>query len=170
MTRYKLLRVCTLMSAFAISLIHYSQAADVTITVNGSVVARPCTVSTTNATVELDELLTTDLKAAGSASEWHSVTLNLTNCPVGTSSVTALFTGTADTTGYYQNQGTAKNVQLQLQDTDGNTLNNNAKKITAVTEATSTSDLLLRVRALSVNGNATAGSIQAVINVTYTYS
>ncbi|STH71596.1 P pilus assembly protein, pilin FimA [Escherichia coli] len=29
------------------------QAADVTITVNGKVVAKPCTVSTTNATVDL---------------------------------------------------------------------------------------------------------------------
>jgi type 1 fimbria pilin len=33
------------------------QAADVTITVNGKVVAKPCTVSTTNASVELGELI-----------------------------------------------------------------------------------------------------------------
>ena len=32
------------------------QAADVTITVNGKVVAKPCTVSTTNATVDLGDL------------------------------------------------------------------------------------------------------------------
>jgi minor fimbrial subunit len=89
---------------------------------------------------------------------------------VGTSSVTALFTGTADTTGYYKNQGTASNIQLQIQDTDGVTLNNNTKKTTTVDETTSSGDLELRVRALSVNGNATIGSIQAVIDVTYTYS
>ncbi|VFS86543.1 P pilus assembly protein, pilin FimA [Kluyvera cryocrescens] len=33
------------------------RAADVTITVNGKVVAKPCTVSTVNATVELGDLL-----------------------------------------------------------------------------------------------------------------
>lgn len=33
-------------------------AADVTITVNGKVVAKPCTVSTTNANVELGDLYT----------------------------------------------------------------------------------------------------------------
>ncbi|PCQ40076.1 fimbrial protein, partial [Citrobacter freundii] len=38
------------MLAFASATI---QAADVTITVNGKVVAKPCTVSTTNATVDL---------------------------------------------------------------------------------------------------------------------
>ena len=33
----------------------YLRAADVTLTVNGKVVARPCTVSTVNATVELGD-------------------------------------------------------------------------------------------------------------------
>jgi minor fimbrial subunit len=37
------------------------QAADVTITVNGKVVAKPCTVSTVNATVDLGDLYTFSL-------------------------------------------------------------------------------------------------------------
>ena len=61
------------------------QAADVTITVNGKVVAKPCTVSTTNASVELGELSTFSLVSAGSASSWQSTALDLNNCPVGTS-------------------------------------------------------------------------------------
>ncbi len=61
------------------------RAADVTLTVNGKVVARPCTVSTVNATVELGDLYTFSLIGAGSASAWHSVALDLSNCPVGTS-------------------------------------------------------------------------------------
>lgn len=44
------------------------QAADITITVNGKVVAKPCTVSTTNATVELGDLYTFSLVSAGAAS------------------------------------------------------------------------------------------------------
>ncbi len=63
------------------------RAADVTLTVNGKVVARPCTVSTVNATVELGDLYTFSLIGAGSASAWHSVALDLSNCPVGTSRV-----------------------------------------------------------------------------------
>lgn len=80
------------------------QAADITITVNGKVVAKPCTVSTTNASVDLGDLYTFSLVSAGSASAWHSTALDLSNCPVGTSRVVATFSGTADSTGYYKNQ------------------------------------------------------------------
>ncbi|EPK7285570.1 fimbrial protein [Citrobacter farmeri] len=146
------------------------QAADVTITVNGKVVAKPCTVSTTNATVELGDLYTFSLISAGSTSAWHTVALDLSNCPVGTSRVTASFSGTADSTGYYKNQGSAGNIQLELQDDSGNRLNTGATKSVQVDEATQTTRFPLQVRAISVNGGATQGTIQAVINVTYTYA
>lgn len=81
------------------------QAADITITVNGKVVAKPCTVSTTNAAVDLGDLYTFSLVTAGSASAWHSTALELTNCPIGTSRVIATFSGTADSTGYYKTRG-----------------------------------------------------------------
>ncbi|UPQ72388.1 fimbrial protein [Kluyvera ascorbata] len=145
-------------------------AADVTITVNGKVVAKPCTVSTTNANVELGDLYTFSLLSAGSASAWHSVALELSNCPVGTSRVIASFSGTADATGYYQNQGTAKNIQLELQDDGGNTLNTGATTTVTVEEASQSARFPLKVRALSVNGGATQGTIKTVINVTYTYA
>ncbi|MDU2498469.1 MAG: hypothetical protein E7D19_23550 [Klebsiella grimontii] len=105
-----------------------------------------------------------------SSSPWHSVALNLSNCPVGTSRVTASFSGTADATGYYKNQGTAGNIQLELQDAGGTTLNTGARKEVQVDDATQTASFPLQVRALTVNGGATQGTIQAVINVTYTYA
>ncbi|WP_316393062.1 type 1 fimbrial minor subunit FimG, partial [Citrobacter farmeri] len=137
---------------------------------NGKVVAKPCTVSTTNATVELGDLYTFSLISAGSTSAWHTVALDLSNCPVGTSRVTASFSGTADSTGYYKNQGSAGNIQLELQDDSGNRLNTGATKSVQVDEATQTTRFSLQVRAISVNGGATQGTIQAVINVTYTYA
>lgn len=146
------------------------QAADVTITVNGKVVAKPCTVSTTHATVELGDLYTFSLVSAGSTSDWHTVALELSNCPVGTSRVTASFSGTADSTGYYKNQGTAGNIQLELQDDSGNRLNTGATKSVQVDDASQSAHFPLQVRAISVNGGATQGTIQAVINVTYTYA
>lgn len=146
------------------------QAADVTITVNGKVVAKPCTVSTVNAAVELGDLYTFSMITAGSSSAWHTVGLDLTNCPIGTSRVVASFSGTSDSTGYYKNQGTAKNIQLELQDDSGNTLNTGSSTAVAVDEASQAAHFPLQVRALSVNGGATQGTIQAVINVTYTYA
>ncbi|MFJ3164498.1 fimbrial protein [Serratia sp. CY54717] len=146
------------------------QAADITITVNGHVVAKPCTVSTTNASVTLGDLYTFNLVTAGSASSWHSIALNLSNCPVGTSRVVATFSGTTDSTGYYKNLGTASNIQLELQDDGGTTLNNGAKKSVQVDDSSQSARFPLQARALSVNGGATQGTIQAVISVTYTYA
>ncbi|VUS28961.1 fimbrial protein [Klebsiella huaxiensis] len=157
-----------LTGAFAISC--GLQAADVTITVNGKVVAKPCTISTPTATVELGDLYTFNLISPGAASGWHSIALDLSNCPVGTSKVTATFSGTTDSTGYYKNQGTAGNLQLELQDTSGITLNNGASKTVSVNNTTQSASFPLQVRAQTVNGGATQGSIQAVINVTYTWS
>lgn len=147
-----------------------AQAADVTITVNGKVVAKPCTVSTTTAVVNLGDLYSYNLTSPGDASGWHNVTLNLTNCPVGTSQVTASFSGTTDSTGYYKNQGSADNIQLELQDSGGIVLKNGMKKKVQVVDSTLSASFPLKVRALTVNGGATEGTIQGVINVTYTYA
>ena len=146
-----------------------TQAADVTITVNGSVVAKPCTVVTKTANVDLGDLYTFNLAAPRSASPWHAVSLDLVNCPIGTSAVTATFKGTADATGYYKNQGSATNIQLQLQDMAGNDLNNGMQKKLPVSDLTLSTSFPLQVRALSVKGGTTQGTIQAVIDVTYTY-
>ncbi|STN01111.1 fimbrial protein [Escherichia coli] len=77
------------------------QAADVTITVNGRVVAKPCTIQTKEANVNLGDLYTRNLQQPGSASGWHNITLSLTDCPIETSAVTAIVTGSTDNTGYY---------------------------------------------------------------------
>jgi len=145
-------------------------SADVNITVNGRVVAKPCTIATPTANVTLEELYTFNMISPGAASAWHDVILDLTNCPVGTSTVTATFSGTADSTGYYQNQGTARNIQLELQDEDGTTLNNGTLKTLPVDDASQATRFPLKVRALTVNGGVTQGTIQAVINVTYTWA
>ncbi|MGL5385907.1 MAG: fimbrial protein [Enterobacterales bacterium] len=148
-----------------------AHAADVNITINGKVVAKPCTVSTVSTTVELGDLYTFNLLAAGATSPWHSVTLSLTNCPVGTSKVTATFSGTADSTrSYYANQGAARNIALQLADSGGVNLPNGSTKVVAVNDASLAASLVLQVRAITPSGSVTQGSIQAVINVTYTYA
>jgi len=151
------------------SQISLAYADDVTIEVNGSVVAKPCTISTKIANVDLGDLHTFDLISPGSSSEWHSISLDLINCPVGTSVVTAKFSGVTDTTGYYKNQGNASNIQLQLQDLNGNNLNNGAQTALAVDDSSLSVHFPLQVRALSVKGQASQGSIQSIIDVAYTY-
>ncbi|MCV5720606.1 type 1 fimbrial protein, partial [Escherichia coli] len=62
------------------------------------------------------------------------------------------------------------NIQLELQNEDGTTLNNGSSQSVQVDEASQSARFPLQVRALSVNGGATQGTSQAVINVTYTYA
>lgn len=95
--RFLLATFCTLFTATL-------QAADVTITVNGRVVAKPCTIQTKEANVNLGDLYTRNLQQPGSASGWHNITLSLTDCPIETSAVTAIVTGSTDNTGYYKNE------------------------------------------------------------------
>ena len=89
---------------------------DVIITVNGRVVAKPCTYSNRSTNVNLGDLYTRNLQQPGSASGWHNITLSLTDCPVETSAVTAIVTGSTDDPGYYKNEGTAENIQIELRD------------------------------------------------------
>ena len=146
------------------------QAADVTITINGQVVAEPCTITTTTANVSLGTLSTSNLQSAGSVSDWKTVALELTDCPVGTSSVTATFTGTSDSTGtYFLNQGTAGNIAVQLADSSGNNITNGGTLTSAVSDSTLATTFNLEVRAVSSAGSATQGSIQSVVDVTYTW-
>lgn len=152
-------------------LLPMAHAADVTITINGKVVAKPCTVSTVSTTVELGDLYTFNLLAPGSYSPWHEVNLSLTNCPVGTSKVTATFSGTADSSrSYYANQGVARNIALQLADSSGVNLPTGSTRIVTVNDASKAANFVLQVRAITPGGNVTQGSIQSLINVTYTYS
>lgn len=144
-------------------------ADDVRITINGKVVAKPCTIVTKDVNVDLDKIYTRALKNPNSTSGWHSVDLQLTNCPDGTSTVTAGFSGNTDSTGYYKNDGTAGSLQIELQDESGNVLNPGKSKSVVVNDTAKTANFPLKVRAISVAGDATQGTIETLINVTYTW-
>ena len=137
------------------------QAADVTITVNGRVVAKPCTIQTKEANVNLGDLYTSNAEK-----ERKNIALN---CPVETSAVTAIVTGSTDNTGYYKNEGTAENIQIELRDDQDATLKNGDSKTVIVDEITRNAQFPLKARAITVNGNASQGTIEALINVIYTW-
>lgn len=162
LVRFLLATFCALFTATL-------QAADVTITVNGRVVAKPCTIQTKEANVNLGDLYTRNLQQPGSASGWHNITLSLTDCPVETSAVTAIVTGSTDNTGYYKNEGTAENIQIELRDDQDATLKNGDSKTVIVDEITRNAQFPLKARAITVNGNASQGTIEALINVIYTW-
>lgn len=94
--------------------------------------------------------------------------MSLTDCPIETSTVTAIVTGSTDNTGYYKNEGTAENIQIELRDDQDATLKNGDSKTVIVDEITRNAQFPLKARAITVNGNASRGTIEALINVIYT--
>ncbi|MEL9687650.1 type 1 fimbrial protein [Escherichia coli] len=145
------------------------QAADVTITVNGRVVAKPCTIQTKEANVNPGDLYTHNLQQPGYVTGWQHINLSLTDCLVETSAVTEIGTGSTYNTGYYKNEGTAENIQIELRDEQNATLKNGDRKTVIVDEITRNAQFPLKARAITVNGNASQGTIEALINVIYTW-
>uniref|UniRef100_UPI003CD01214 fimbrial protein n=1 Tax=Escherichia coli TaxID=562 RepID=UPI003CD01214 len=83
--------------------------------------------------------------------------------------VTAIVTGSTDNTGYYKNEGTAENIQIELRDDQDATLKNGDSKTVIVDEITRNAQFPLKARAITVNGNASQGTIEALINMIYTW-
>ncbi|CAD5668165.1 TPA: fimbrial protein [Escherichia coli] len=171
MKGYLLIRAVPLLLLLGLSA-PLAQAADATITVNGRVVAKPCTVSTKNVKIDFGTLYAYSFINAQSTSQWKSFDLQLTNCPVGTSQIVASFSGTPTNTDYYANQATqdaATNIQIELQDTAGALLKNGSNKKVTVNDNDKSVTIPLQVRLVSLTGGATQGTVQSVITVTYQY-
>lgn len=151
-------------------------AADVTINVTGKVVASPCTVDN-NGVYNIDlgqSISSTTLSPANSYSAWKNFNVTLSACPVGTTKVTAAFSGNADSynnTMYANATGTgyAQNVAVQLQNSSSGTNTGNGSTMT-VSVVNSAATFPLQARAYSTPGGATAGIINAVVLMNMTYN
>lgn len=65
--------------------------------------------------------------------------------------------------------GTAENIQIELRDDQDAALKNGDSKTVIVDEITRNAQFPLKARAITVNGNASQGTIEALINVIYTW-
>ncbi|EKS9201219.1 fimbrial protein [Enterobacter cloacae] len=148
--------------------------ADATLTLSGNVVASPCTVDTDTESkmVDLGTIQRRDLQTAGEGGEWQDFDLLLTQCPAGTSKVTATFSGTVDTQDAtaWKNSGTSGNMALRIASRDhaiayapGNILEEN------VNISTRSATFPLSARMFTPQGNATAGTFQSVMNIEFTW-
>lgn len=148
--------------------------ADASLTLTGNVVASPCTVDidTVNKVVDLGTAQRRDLQTAGEGGGWQDFDLLLTQCPAGTSKVTATLSGAADTQDptAWRNSGTSGNVALRIASRDrttayapGNVLEQN------VNISTRSAQFLMSARMFTPQGNATAGTFQSVMNIEFTW-
>lgn len=151
---------------------HAAQALDLNI--NGNVVASPCTVDISSVSQDVDfgTVRNTDLKDAGSASDWKSFSVNLNNCPTSTSKAEVTFTGNpaAEDATMYANAGTASNVAVQMAaDADKSNILGNGTSMTVNIDAQHQAAYLLAGRLVSINGNTGPGTFNSVVQLDFTY-
>lgn len=148
--------------------------ADASLALTGNVVASPCTVdiNTVNKIVELGTAQRRDLQTAGEGGEWQDFDLLLTQCPSGTTKVTATLSGAVDPQepSAWKNSGTSTNMALRIASRDrskaiapGDLLDEN------VNLSTRSAVFLLSARMFTPQGGATAGTFQSVMNVDFTW-
>lgn len=154
------------------------EAADVTIT--GKVTAASCTVSPIlvgGLAVNLGTLARTQFQNASDAGDWKSFSLNLTNCPTGTTDSTVTFTGTPSGTGGTLFANTepvttaATNMAVQMaKDADHNAVLSNGSTMTVnVDTLTGTATFPLAARLYTPSGGVQAGQVSSSVLVNFTY-
>ncbi|CAI1564425.1 fimbrial protein [Serratia fonticola] len=147
------------------------QATDLTI--NGRVVATPCTIDTASVSQDVDfgQVRLTEMRAAGNASDWKAFQVKLVNCPQGTTSSVVTFSGTpatADVT-LYANAGTATNAAVQLaQDANKTMVQGTGSTMTVPVDAQHNATYALAGR-LIVTDDTRAGTFSSVVQMNFTY-
>lgn len=154
---------------------HLYASDPVTINVTGNIVASPCHIdeSNMNQTINLgDDLQTADLNQPGSGTPWKDFSIKLTDCPAGTTSVSATFHGTPDPDEpvYYKNNGTAKNILIQFDTSGGAIALSDGYVLTYPVTEDGSVTFSLAVRGLSTKGSATPGTISSTITVDILYN
>lgn len=163
-------------SILVLNLTIFSQAVaanNVTLNFTGNIKASPCIVSGSNPiNIDLNTVYAGTFNEVQTASEWKNFNIRLTNCSSNMSKITLTFSGEADNAdlnSLYKNKGTATNLAVQLQGgIDGQPLGNQKKLEVTMSNQTSI-DVPLKVRAFSVSGGVTPGTILANITSTITY-
>lgn len=148
-------------------------ASTVTLNFTGNIRAATCNITGgNNIDIDLKNISADVFRNASSGSNWNIFNISLNNCSSFINQVKLTFTGTADTAdvaSLYKNQGTAKNLAVQLQNGNGTTALGNQKVLQVPTNGQANINIPLRTRAFSSLGNATPGTISANITATITY-
>jgi minor fimbrial subunit len=148
-------------------------AGTTTINFKGNVTATPCTAEASKV-VDFGDIDPAGLAAPGSWTAPKSFTIELTNCPATTTKITSAYSGTPSrTTMYFAGGGTAAGVAVQLKiGSSGTILGNGSTRADSVVASTHSASLAYDVYLSNdlVTGAIGAGTVNSIINVTFTYS
>jgi len=155
----------------------FSSWGGIPLNVKGNIYYLPCDVSTDTKYQEVNfgTRLKIDFQTAGTASEWKTFSLNVENCPAGTTKATVIFDGVTDgdDATHFANMAAsdaAQNIALQITNTDHSTTYKNQDRMTiAINGSTGKGEFPLAARLYSTQGGAKVGKFESVVQLTFTY-
>ena len=154
----------------------------VNVNITGLVIAPSCTINpvlVAGQPVSLGSPRSDTLQNSGDADPvWNNFTLELTHCPLATSSSTVTFTGTpdADDASLFANTepvgSAASNVAIEIsRQSDHSAIISNGSTLTErVATVTRTVSFPLAARIKTPTGNVTGGAVSASVLVDFTYN
>ncbi len=158
-----------LLSLISGSLFNIGQAAN--IKVHGIVTAMPCELEKTNYLIDLNRINIWNIKDT-QKSPWVNFSVKLKNCPIGTSQTVMTISGISDPIApeYFINNGTAKNVALNLASTANKLTIKNGDSITAAVNTQNRSvEIPLSARVSGYGGGMLPGSFRSHLEFTFIY-
>lgn len=169
-----------LLSAITVLLGTMVEAVGADIKVTGKVIASSCTVNTVLAggqEIDLGTLGRTRFQHANDAGDWKSFTLNLTDCPPGTTLIKATYTGTqdgVDATLFANTEPAitaAAHMAVQMaKDADRSAVLSSGSTMTAnVDTLTGNATFKLAARMYTPSGRAYAGRVSSNVLVSFEY-
>ncbi|HIE0436245.1 TPA: fimbrial protein [Proteus mirabilis] len=170
----KVMRLFLLITTIGISFFS-SAGSTVTLQFSGNIKAATCNVSgSKNINIDLKQMPESLFNKVNSSSVWNDFSIKLIDCSPGVNQVKLTFSGTpdnADVNNLYKNEGTAKNIAVQLQNknSNGEIPLGNGKNLYIAVNGKPSVTVPLRTRAFSKLGNATPGTVSAKITATLIY-
>ncbi|WP_423810964.1 fimbrial protein [Providencia alcalifaciens] len=139
--------------------------------VHGYITARPCELEKANYMVDLKKVNVWNIRDT-QVSPWVNFTIKLKNCPVDIKEAVMVINGTPDNvaTNYFINNGSAKNVALNLAyGTNKITVKNGGQVTASVNTQTRTVEIPLSARMAGYGSGMTGGSFKSHLDFTFIY-
>lgn len=139
----------------------------------GNIRVATCNISNgDNVNVDLKNIPATNFEQANSGSNWNDFYITFTDCSTAINQISVTFSGvsdTADVNSLYKNQGTAKNIAVQLENGPGSIKLGNQKSLVVTLGGLTDVRLWLRTRAFSPSGKGMPGTISAKVTANIVY-
>lgn len=139
--------------------------------VHGYITARPCELEKANYIVDLKKVNVWNIRDT-QVSPWVNFTIKLKNCPVDTKEAIMVINGTPDAVNanYFINNGSAKNVALNLAYGANKVTVKNGEQVTSsVNTQTRTVEIPLSARMAGYGSGMTGGSFKSHLDFTLIY-